>query len=157
MAELLIPKDHGFGTRRVPMKTNYFEAFNLDNVHQIDLNKTAIEEIMPEGIRCSDKLYELDLIIYATGFDAVPGALKRIDISGKGGQKLTAKWEDEWTQHVDDLAQKTLFPTADSWFMGVNPNNPDAKRTFMLYAGGAPHYKAKCDDAAHHYEGFALK
>ena len=49
------------------MKTNYFEAFNLDNVHLIDLNKTAIEEIMPEGIRCSDKLYELDLIIYATG------------------------------------------------------------------------------------------
>ena len=67
VAELLIPKDHGFGTRRVPMKTNYFEAFNLDNVHLIDLNKTAIEEIMPEGIRCSDKLYELDLIIYATG------------------------------------------------------------------------------------------
>ena len=66
--------------------------------------------------------------------------------------------EDEWTEHVDEIAQHTLFPTADSWFMGVNPNNPDAKRTFMLYAGGAPSYKAKCDDVAEHdYEGFALK
>ena len=79
--------------------------------------------------------------------------------SFKGDYRHTACWpEGEWTQHVDDLAQKTLFPTADSWFMGVNPNNPDAKRTFMLYAGGAPHYKAKCDDVtAHDYAGFALK
>ncbi len=70
----------------------------------------------------------------------------------------TQKAEDDWTVHVDELAQMTLFPTADSWFMGTNVNNPDKKRMFMLYAGGAPNYKAKCDDvAANNYDGFVLK
>lgn len=221
-AEALIPKDHGFGTRRVPMETRYYECYNQDNVTLVNLKETPIAEIVPQGVQCSDQLHELDIIIYATGFDAVTGSLKRIDISGKGGQKLSDKWangprtllgmqtvgfpnlftlvgphngatfcniprcieqnvewvtnlisymkgkdlhqieptleaEDAWTAHVDETAAGTLFPTADSWFMGVNLNDPTKKRTFMLYAGGQRDYKARCDEvAAHNYRGFAL-
>ena len=91
-AEKLIPKDHGFGTRRVPLETRYYEAYNRDNVHLIDLNDTPIERITPAGIKCSDKEYELDVIIYATGFDAITGAFDRIEFTGVGGQKLSDKW-----------------------------------------------------------------
>ena len=222
-AENLIPKDHGFGTRRVPMETKYFECYNQDNVKLVNLKETPIEEILPEGVKCSDAMYDLDIIIYATGFDAVTGSLKRIDITGKDGVKLTDKWangprtllgmqtvgfpnlftlvgphngatfcniprcieqnvewvsdtvaymkknnfhsieptleaEDAWTIHVDETAQHTLFPTADSWFMGVNLNDPTKKRTFMLYAGGQQNYRAECDKVAeNNYEGFVLK
>lgn len=221
-AEDLIPKDHGFGTRRVPMETRYFECYNQDNVKLVNLKETPIEEIIPTGIKCSDQAYDLDIIIYATGFDAVTGSLKRIDITGKDGQKLTDKWangprtllgmqtagfpnlftlvgphngatfcniprcieqnvewvtdlvsymkkkdlheieptleaEDAWTAHVDETAEGTLFPTADSWFMGVNLNDPTKKRTFMLYAGGQRDYKARCNEVAENdYRGFAL-
>ena len=222
-AENLIPKDHGFGTRRVPMETKYFECYNQPNVKLINLKETPIEEILPEGVKCSDEMYDLDIIIYATGFDAVTGSLKRIDITGKDGLKLTDKWangprtllgmqtvgfpnlftlvgphngatfcniprcieqnvewvadtvaymkknnfhsmeptleaEDAWTIHVDETAEGTLFPTADSWFMGVNINDPSKKRTFMLYAGGQQNYRAECDKAAENaYAGFVLK
>jgi cation diffusion facilitator CzcD-associated flavoprotein CzcO len=224
VAEKLIPKNHGFGTRRVPMETHYYEAYNQDNVTLVDIKEAPIERITPKGIKTTDGEYELDMIIYATGFDAVMGALNRIDIRGVGGQKLKDKWangprtylgmqtvgfpnlftlvgphngatfcniprcieqnvewltdlirymgehdyeqieatraaEDAWTEHVDETAAKTLFPTADSWFMGINDNIPGRhKRTFMLYAGGAPVYKQKCDEvAAKDYEGFVLQ
>jgi len=94
VAEILVPKDHGFGMRRVPMETNYFEVYNQDNVLLVDLNDTPIKEITPNGVKCSDKEYEFDIIIYATGFDAVTGAFNRIDIRGKGGEKLTDAWDD---------------------------------------------------------------
>jgi len=221
-AENLIPKDHGFGTRRVPQETGYYEVYNQDNVTLVNLQDTPIEEITPNGVKCSDEDYDLDIIIYATGFDAVVGSLKRIDITGKGGQKLADKWkngprtylgmqsagfpnlftlvgphngatfcniprcieqnvgwltdliahmkrenihqveptldaEDAWTAHVDETAAATLFAKVDSWFMGVNVNNPTQKRTFMLYAGGQMNYKAKCDESAEDgYEGFVL-
>ncbi len=222
-AESLIPKDHGFGTRRVPMETRYFECYNQNNVKLVNLKYSPIEEILPAGIKCSDQIYDLDIIIYATGFDAVTGSLKRIDITGKDGAKLTDKWangprtllgmqtagfpnlftlvgphngatfcniprcieqnvewvadtvaymkkndlhsiepsvaaEDAWTIHVDETAEGTLFPSADSWFMGVNINDPSKKRTFMLYAGGQQNYRAECDKVAeNNYQGFVLK
>jgi cation diffusion facilitator CzcD-associated flavoprotein CzcO len=93
-AEKLIPKDHGFGTRRVPMETGYYEAFNRDNVHLVDLNDTPIERITPTGIRTTDQDHEVDLIIYATGFDAVIGAFDRIDFIGVDDQKLRERWAD---------------------------------------------------------------
>lgn len=93
VADMLIPKDHGFGTRRVPQDTGYYEVYNQDNVKLVSLLDTPIEEITAKGIKCSDKEHELDIIIYATGFDAIVGSLKRIDITGKNGQKLTDKWE----------------------------------------------------------------
>jgi len=223
LAEKLIPKNHGFGMRRVPMDTNYYEVYNQDNVTLVDLRETPIETITEKGVKTSDKEHELDILIYATGFDAVTGSFTRIDITGVGGKKLKDKWadgpvtylgigghdfpnfltlvgphngatfcniprcieqnvewvsdlmkymrdkkltrieptvkaENEWTEHVAESSQNSLFTKTDSWFMGVNINMPEKKRAFLLYAGGAPAYKAKCDEvAAKGYEGFEVR
>jgi cation diffusion facilitator CzcD-associated flavoprotein CzcO len=92
VAEKLIPKDHGFGVQRVPMETNYYEAYNQENVHLVDLRETPIERITPKGIQTTECEYEFDIIVYATGFLAVTGAYDRIDIRGVGGQRLTDLW-----------------------------------------------------------------
>ncbi len=94
VADKLIPKDHGFGTRRVPMETHYYEVFNQDNVLLVDIGETPIEWITPNGIKTNEKEYEFDLIIYATGFDAVTGSFDKIDLVGKDGVRLKDKWED---------------------------------------------------------------
>jgi len=94
VAEKLIPKDHGFGVQRVPMETRYYEAYNRDNVHLVDLQETPIERITPTGIRTSGGEYAFDVIVYATGFDAVTGAFDRIDFRGVGGLALRDKWKD---------------------------------------------------------------
>jgi cation diffusion facilitator CzcD-associated flavoprotein CzcO len=94
VAEKLIPKDHGFGIQRVPLETNYFEAYNRDNVELVDSAETPIECITPTGLRTSDRNFEFDVIIYATGFDSFTGAFDRIDIRGINGCKLREKWAD---------------------------------------------------------------
>src|SRR5271169_2045053 len=93
VAEKLIPKNHGFGTRRVPLETGYFEVYNQPNVALIDINETPIERITPDGIKTSDAEYEFDIIIYATGFDAITGSFDRIDIRGVDGASLKDKWK----------------------------------------------------------------
>ncbi len=93
-AEKLIPKDHGFGMQRLPLETHYFEAYNRDNVHLVDISATPIARITPTGIETSEAHYDLDLIIYATGFDAVTGAYDRLDIRGVDGAPLRDKWRD---------------------------------------------------------------
>ena len=92
VAELLIPKDHGFGVQRLPMETNYFEAYNRDNVELVNLKATPIESITATGLRTADREFELDVIVYATGFDAFTGSYDNIDIRGIGGEKLRDKW-----------------------------------------------------------------
>jgi cation diffusion facilitator CzcD-associated flavoprotein CzcO len=92
VAEKLIPKDHGFGTRRVPLETFYYEVYNQPNVQLVDLRQTPIARITPAGLETSAATYAFDLIIYATGFDAITGSFDRIDIRGRGGQRLKAKW-----------------------------------------------------------------
>ena len=94
VAEKLVPKDHPFGSKRIPLETEYYEAYNRDNLLLVDLRETPIERITPKGIKTSDTEYEFDVIIYATGFDAVTGALTRIDIRGEGGQTFKDKWAD---------------------------------------------------------------
>ncbi len=94
VAEKLIPKNHGFGTRRVPLESGYFEVYNQPNVKLVDLTETPIERITPTGIKTSDAEYEFDVIIYATGFDAITGAFDRIDIRGVDGVSLKEKWRD---------------------------------------------------------------
>ena len=94
IAEKLIPRDHGFGVQRVPMETHYFEAYNRDNVHLVDISQTPIEEITETGLRTTERDYQFDVIVYATGFDAITGAFDRIDIQGRGGAKLRDKWND---------------------------------------------------------------
>ncbi|MEZ5855931.1 MAG: NAD(P)/FAD-dependent oxidoreductase [Hyphomicrobiaceae bacterium] len=94
VAEKLIPKNHGFGTRRVPMETKYYEVYNQPNVELIDINETPIERITETGIRTSDRDFDFDMIIYATGFDAVTGSFDRIDLRGVDGLSLKTKWND---------------------------------------------------------------
>jgi cation diffusion facilitator CzcD-associated flavoprotein CzcO len=93
VAEKLIPKNHGFGTRRVPLESGYYEVYNQPNVKLVDINETPIERITPRGIKTSDTEYEFDTIIYATGFDAITGAFDRIDIRGVDGVSLKDKWK----------------------------------------------------------------
>jgi cation diffusion facilitator CzcD-associated flavoprotein CzcO len=223
-AEKLIPKDHGFGTRRVPMETRYYEVYNQENVDLIDIRATPIERVTEHGLETNSETYEFDMIIYATGFDAVVGGFNRLDIRGVGGQRLTDKWadgprtylgiqiegfpnmftlvgphnaasfcniprcieqnvewvtrtlaflkdngrermeatrgaEDAWTEHVYVSAERMLLSKTDSWFMGINSNIEGRnKRTFLLYAAGAPSYRARCDEVADNgYEGFVIR
>jgi cation diffusion facilitator CzcD-associated flavoprotein CzcO len=94
VAEKLIPRDHGFGVQRVPLETNYFEAYNRDNVHLVDISETPIERITETGLRTSARDYDFDIIVYSTGFDAITGAFDHIDIRGTGGESLAGKWKD---------------------------------------------------------------
>jgi cation diffusion facilitator CzcD-associated flavoprotein CzcO len=93
VAEKLIPKNHGFGTRRLPLETFYYEVYNRDNVELVDINETPIERITPEGIKTSTKEYAFDIIIFATGFDAITGSFDRIDFRGANGVLLKDKWK----------------------------------------------------------------
>lgn len=93
-AEKLIPRDHGFGVQRVPLETNYLEAYNRPNVHLVDLGEAPLERVTETGLRTTARDYEFDVIIYATGFDAMTGAHDRIDIRGVGGERLSDKWRD---------------------------------------------------------------
>jgi len=94
-AEKLIPTDHGFGVQRVPMETNYFEAYNHDHVHLVDISASPISEITPSGIRVGDDLHDVDVIIYATGFDAITGAFDHMNIVGRDGRRLRDVWVDD--------------------------------------------------------------
>lgn len=91
-AEKLIPRDHGFGVQRLPLETRYYEAYNRDNVHLVDLRETPLERVTETGLRTSERDYDFDIIVYATGFDAITGAFDRIDIRGVDGQRLRDKW-----------------------------------------------------------------
>jgi (2,2,3-trimethyl-5-oxocyclopent-3-enyl)acetyl-CoA 1,5-monooxygenase len=93
VADKLIPKDHGFGLKRVPMETNYYEAFNQPNVHLVDLLEDSIQRMTPNGIETENTTYDLDMIIYATGFDAIIGGIKQMDIRGIGGKTMKEAWE----------------------------------------------------------------
>jgi len=94
VAEKLIPTDHGFGVQRVPLETNYYEAYNHPSTTLVDLQETPIERITARGIQTTDQEREFDVIVYATGFDAITGSFDHIDIQGAGGQKLRDKWAD---------------------------------------------------------------
>ena len=106
VAEKLIPQDHGFGSRRVPLESGYFEAYNRDNVLLVDtINDEPIERITPNGIKTSKKEYQCDFLIYATGFDGVTGAFDRIDIRGLHGVRLKEVWADGPRTYLGMLAE----------------------------------------------------
>src|SRR5207344_1020949 len=94
VAEKLIPKNHGFGTRRLPLETFYYEVYNQENVELVDIKETPIERITPKGIKTSTQEYAFDIIIFATGFDAITGAFDKIDFRGVDGVSLKEKWKD---------------------------------------------------------------
>ncbi|MSO89979.1 MAG: NAD(P)/FAD-dependent oxidoreductase [Acetobacteraceae bacterium] len=106
VAEKLIPRDHGFGARRVPLESEYFEAYNRDNVTLVDvINDEPIECITPKGIRTKKQEYEFDVLIYATGFDGVTGAFDRIDIRGTNGLRLKDAWAESPRTFLGMLAE----------------------------------------------------
>jgi len=91
-AEKLIPTDHGFGTQRLPLESGHFEAYNRDHVHLISLQETPITRVTATGIETSAEHHELDVIVYATGFDAITGGFDRIDVRGTDGRSLREEW-----------------------------------------------------------------
>ncbi|HZQ34409.1 MAG TPA: NAD(P)/FAD-dependent oxidoreductase [Dehalococcoidia bacterium] len=91
-AEKLVPVDHPFTSKRALIDTDYFETYNRPNVTLVDIRHAPIQAITPKGIRTEDEEYELDVIVFATGFDAMTGAFNRIDIRGRGGEALKDKW-----------------------------------------------------------------
>ena len=220
VAAKLMPHDHPIGTKRICIDSGYYNTFNRDNVRLVDIRDTPIEAITPTGLRTSTEEFALDALILATGFDAMTGALGRIAITGRGGQRLRDKWaggprtylglmvagfpnlftitgpgspstlanmivaieqhvdwiatciadmrqrgetliepdeaaEDAWVEHVNEVAHRTLFVLANSWYMGANV--PGKPRIFMPYVGGFGVYRQKClDVVANGYEGFCL-
>ena len=219
-AELLAPKDLPIGTKRLCLDTGYYETYNRPNVTLVDARSDPIAEITPSGLRTGKQSFELDAIVFATGFDAMTGALREIDIRTSDGAVLADKWaggpltylglmvsgfpnmfivtgpgspgvktqmiasieqhvdwiadaighlgrnnldriepaeraETEWVSHVNAVADSTLYPLANSWYVGANiPGKP---RVFMPYVGGFDRYKRHCDEVAEKgYEGFSL-
>ncbi|WP_420750379.1 flavin-containing monooxygenase [Rhodococcus sp. O3] len=220
IADQLIPTDHPIGTKRIVTDSGYFETYNRDNVTLVNLRRTPIVEVTETGVRTSEEHHELDMLVFATGFDAMTGALSRIDIRGRGGRALRDEWAagprtylglashgfpnmffmvgpgspsvlanmvlmaeqqvdwisdcldhldehnarsieageqavDEWIAECNEKAAGTLFPTANSWYMGANiPGKP---RVFMPYIGGFANYCNICAEvAAAGYKGFDI-
>ena len=92
VADKLIPKSYGFGTYRVPLESSYYDAFNRDNVQLVDVKAEPISGFTQAGLQVGDREYELDVLIFATGFDAGTGALSRVDIRGRDNQSLGELW-----------------------------------------------------------------
>ncbi|KAH8695733.1 hypothetical protein GQ44DRAFT_694960 [Phaeosphaeriaceae sp. PMI808] len=117
VAEKLIPKNHGFGTRRVPLEGGYYEAYNQSNVKLIDISENPIECIHENGIKTREEDFELDVIIYATGFDAVTGSFSAVDFHGIGDKTLA----DEWSGGLQTFLGLTVhnFP---NMFMIMGPH-----------------------------------
>lgn len=221
VAEMLKPKDHFFGTKRPCVASNFYPTFNRDNVTLVDVGSAPIERITAAGLETGCHEYELDAIVFATGFDAMTGALSRIEVRGREGVTLAEKWADgpvsylglaiadfpnffvltgpgspsvltnviasieqqvewladlfrlageqgidlieaepeaeaDWVGQVNALAAATLYPRAESWYLGANV--PGKPRVFMPYTGGLRRYRRKCAAiAAEGYPGFELK
>jgi len=119
VAELLAPKDHPFFTKRPPLENGYYEAFNRDNVTLVDVRTAPIQEITPNGVRTSGTEYDVDIIVYATGFDAMTGALFGMGITGRDGQALATKWAEGPLTYLG--LTTTGFPNL---FMITGPQSP---------------------------------
>ncbi len=118
IADLLMP-EYPFGTKRPPLEHGYYEAFNRENVDLIDVQSAPIEEVTPKGIRTANADYDVDCIIYATGFDAMTGSLLKMDIRGRGGLPLKEKWADGPITYLGLATQG--FP---NMFMITGPQSP---------------------------------
>lgn len=94
VADLLVPSDYPFGAKRICADTGYYETFNRDNVSLVDVKTTPIRRIVAEGLQVGDRVHALDMIVFATGFDAMTGTLLNIDIRGRGGKTLKEHWQD---------------------------------------------------------------
>ncbi|MCW2842302.1 MAG: dependent oxidoreductase [Nocardioides sp.] len=115
LIKALVPTDYGFGTHRVPLESGYLEVYLRDNVDLVSVRDNPVAEIVPEGLRLADgSVYELDVLILATGFDAGTGALTRMDITGRGGRTIRGDWGTEirTTMGLMKHGYPNLFTTA---------------------------------------------
>ena len=126
-AELLSPKDHAIGAKRLCVDTNYFETYNRDNVTLVDVKRAPIVEITAKGLRTSEAEYALDAIAFATGFDAMTGALREIDIRVRGGEKLADKWAAGPLTYLGLMTAG--FPNL---FMITGPGSPGVKSQMIV-------------------------
>ncbi len=127
-AELLCPNDHPIGTKRLILDTNYYETYNLPHVKLVDIRSHPIEEITPEGIRTSDgQHYDLDAIVFATGFDAMTGVMKEIDIRGTNGLSIKEKWSNGPLTYLGIMVAG--FP---NMFMVTGPQSPGVKSQMIF-------------------------
>ncbi len=138
IAEKLIPKDHGFGMQRLPLETHYFEAYNRDNVHLVDISEAPIVRITADGIQTTASHYDLDLIVYATGFDAITGGYDRIEIRGVDGETLGDKWQDGPSSYLGVLTNgfPNLFMVAGPQSVSGSTNFPRAIETGVDWVTG---------------------
>ncbi len=138
VAEKLIPRDHGFGMQRLPLETKYFEAYNRDDVHLVDLSSTPIVRFTPEGIETTGSHHDLDLIVFATGFDAITGGYDRIDIRGAGGTTLRDKWRDGPSTYLGVLTHgfPNMFMVAGPQSVSGSTNFPRAIETGVDWVTG---------------------
>ena len=125
VAEKLIPKDHGFGVQRVPLETKYYEAYNRPNVQLVDISETPLKRVTEKGLLTSEREYEFDIIVYATGFDAITGSFDRMDIRGTNGQKLREKWREACSTYLGMMIHG--FPNL---FMPSGPQSGSASTNF---------------------------
>ena len=118
-ARKLIPTDHPFGSKRALIDTNYFETYNRENVELVDIRHSPIQEITPKGIRTKDEEFEVDIIVFATGFDAMTGSFLRMDIRGRNDLPLKEKWSEGPKTYLG--LQVAGFP---NMFMITGPGSP---------------------------------
>jgi cation diffusion facilitator CzcD-associated flavoprotein CzcO len=125
VAEKLIPRDHGFGVQRLPLETEYLEAYNRDNVHLVDISETPLVRVTETGLRTTARDYAFDIIVYATGFDAITGAYDLIDIRGIGGETLAGKWK-----HAPSTFLGMLVHGFPNLLMPTGPQSASASTNF---------------------------
>ena len=142
VAEALSPRNHPFGTKRPCLDTNYYATFNRDDVTLVDLRATPIVEITPSGIRTSESEYELDAIVFATGFDAMTGPILGVDIVGRDGQSLRDKWAAGPRTYLG--LQSAGFPNL---FMITGPGSPSVLSNMMVSIEQHVDWIADCLDA----------
>jgi len=146
VAEKLVDIDFPIGARRLIVDIDYFETYNRDNVTLVDVKAVPISEITPRGLRTSDDHYDLDVLVYATGFDGMTGALLSMDIRGVGGLALRDKWADGAGTYIGLVASG--FPNL---FMITGPGSPAVFSNVMLSIEQHVDWIADC--LAHMVEG----
>ena len=119
VTERLLPTDHPFGSKRALIDTNYFDTYNRDNVELVDIRHSPIQEITPKGIRTADREFEFDIIVFATGFDAMTGSFFKMDIRGRNDLSLKDKWSEGPKTYLG--LQVAGFP---NMFMITGPGSP---------------------------------
>ncbi|KAH6647557.1 putative flavoprotein [Truncatella angustata] len=134
VASSLVPRDHGFGMRRVPLESGYFEIYNQPSVHLVDLRKTPIETVNSSGIRTKDdRIHELDILIFATGFNAITGSFSAIDFHGKDYRPLLGHNKDAiWMDHKPRTFLGIMAPAMPNFFMVLGPHQPFGNGTRSL-------------------------